>query len=310
MTTDKSVSVVIAAWNSQDTLARAIESALIQTLPVLEVIVIDDGSTDATAAIAFSYSDSRMRVLRRVTNQGVAAARNAGIRMASGTWIAFLDADDVWHPTKLERQMAFADADASVSFVFCGSREYSSSGETLGDTFRGWPITSGLEAWKALLAHNVVATPTVVARRELLIAVGEFNESMKIAEDQDMWIRLALAGPVLYVPEYLVDVYEQVGGLSRWTVSDQKLYTLAMVEEHLTQLGEKLTSSERRLIRGTRWRKTAQNAFAHGEFRYGIEMLWRSAMLGYRPVSCIAAMPLMVLKHVLDGSRRDPTVVA
>jgi hypothetical protein len=76
-----------------------------------------------------------------------------------------------------------------------------------------------------------------------------------------------------------------------------------MVEKYLEQLKEQLTSSEKRMIRGTRWRKTAQNAYAHGEFWYGMEMMWRSVLLGYRPVSCITAIASMFFGHLLNGSR-------
>ncbi|HEY2324319.1 MAG TPA: glycosyltransferase family A protein, partial [Thermoanaerobaculia bacterium] len=112
----KSVSVVIPSYNYARYLGEAIDSALAQTLPPLEVIVVDDGSTDETSEVLATYAD-RIRVLRQ-KNSGVAVARNSGIAAAHGEYVAFLDADDIWLPRKLELQMARFDE--SIGLVHCG----------------------------------------------------------------------------------------------------------------------------------------------------------------------------------------------
>ena len=100
------VSVVMPAWNAEATIVEALRSVAAQTYRDLEIIIVDDGSTDATAALAkeFCASDPRARTVRR-SNGGPAAARNLGIAEARGEWIALIDADDVWHPTKIEKQL-------------------------------------------------------------------------------------------------------------------------------------------------------------------------------------------------------------
>ena len=143
-----SVSAVIPAYNSEATLGRALDSVLAQTRPADEIIVVDDASTDGTASLARSYADRGVRLLSLPERRGAAAARNAGIGAAKGDWIAFLDADDEWLPAKLEKQVAAISSNRETPFVFCASEEFSPEGQSLGDTFRGWPVTSrqrGLE---------------------------------------------------------------------------------------------------------------------------------------------------------------------
>jgi glycosyltransferase involved in cell wall biosynthesis len=308
-----SVSVVIPAYNAQATLARALESVLAQTRPADEIIVVDDASTDGTAALATSYAGHRVILLSRPECRGAAAARNAGIRAANGTWIAFLDADDEWLPGKLERQAAAVSAAREASFVFCASEEFSPGGRSLGDTFRGDPVTTGSEAWKALLACNFVQTSTVVARRALLLQLGGFDETLKVAEDQDMWIRLALAGPPAYVPESVVRVHVQPESLSSWRLADQYAYTLPMIERHLAALGSRLNRSQIRAILGTRLNKIGLMACAHGDLGHGLAMILRSAVLGYRPLrslGTIAKAPLRAcLRKVWIFSQRGRTPV-
>jgi glycosyltransferase involved in cell wall biosynthesis len=118
------VSIIVPAYNAERFLARTLRSALRQTYVTLEMIVIDDGSTDSTAAVAraFAQSDERVRVIS-FPNGGVAKARNIGINEAAGELIAFLDADDLWHPTKLERQVAALDEMKDAAAVYTLSRD-------------------------------------------------------------------------------------------------------------------------------------------------------------------------------------------
>ena len=308
-----SVSAVIPAHNSGATLGRALDSILAQTRPADEIIVVDDASTDSTATLARSYAGRGVRVLALPERRGAAAARNVGIGAAKGVWVAFLDADDEWLLTKLERQLAAVSVNPEASFVFCASEEFSLEGQSLGDTFRGWPVTTGSEAWKALLACNFVATPTVVAWRALLLQLGGFDETLEVAEDQDMWIRLALAGPPVYVPDSLVRVHMRPESLSSWRLADQYSYTLPMIEHHLAVLGGRLTRSEARAIMGTRLNKIGLTACAHGDLPPGLSMILRSVLLGYRPLRSLGTMakaPLSAcLRKVRLFSQRGRTAV-
>jgi glycosyltransferase involved in cell wall biosynthesis len=277
-----SVSVVIPAHNGEATLARALDSVLAQSHPPQEIVVVDDFSTDGTAAIAGSYRGTRLLTLDR--RRGAAGARNAGVADAKGTWVAFLDADDEWLPSKLEKQVEALRKSPGASFVFCASHEVSAAGESLGDTYGGRAVVAGDGAWKALLSNNFVATPTVMAPRALLLSLGGFDESLKVAEDQDMWIRLALAGPPAYVPESLVRVHVQPRSLSSWTLADQYAFTLPMIERHLNQLGGRLTAREVRAILGERYVRVGLAAADNGELVHGMAMVLHSAFRGYRPL--------------------------
>jgi hypothetical protein len=297
-----SLSVVIPARNAEKTLARALDSVLAQRVTPLETILVDDASSDATAAIAAGFADHGVRVVALDKQRGAAGARNVGIEAATGDWIAFLDADDEWLPHKLEKQVAAIRARPDVSFVFCASHEFAPSGRFIGDTYQGRPVRDDENAWKALLACNFVATPTVVARRELLLRLGGFDEALKVAEDQDMWIRLALEAAPAYVPESLVRVHVRNESLSAWRLGDQVTYTLPMVEQHLERLRPRLAAGEIRAIRGERLHRVGSVAMAQGDFLHGMSLILRSAMLGYRPLQgmmLLAKLPAAKLANRL-----------
>ena len=179
--------------------------------------------------------------------------------------------------------------------------------------FAAGQLPAGSEAWKALLACNFVATPTVVARRERLLQLGGFGVTLKVAEDQDMWIRLALTGPPTYVPESLVRVHMRPESLSSWRLDDQYAYTLPMIEHHLAALGGRLTRSEARAIMGARLNKIGLTACAHGDLLRGLSITLRSVLLGYRPLRGLGAMtkaPLRVcLRKLRFFNQRGHTVV-
>ncbi|HEX4159680.1 MAG TPA: glycosyltransferase family 2 protein [Rhizomicrobium sp.] len=304
------VSVVIPAYNSEATIARALESAIGQSRPPLEIIVVDDCSTDATREIVSEYASRSVRTIILPCRSGAGAARNAGIRAASGDLTAFLDSDDEWLPEKLEKQVAMIESDSRLYFVACASRLVSAAGTDLGDTYRGQPVVTGEEAWKALLACNFVATPTVLVWRRHVLTAGGFNEKMKIGEDQDLWIRLALAGPLGYVHENLVRVYMRENSLSSWALADLLTYTMPMVEGHLATLRGRLTPREIRRIRGERLNRFGRVAYTRGEFGNGFGLLARSMLLGYRPLESTlfmasASPPAMWLKRQL-GLRASP----
>lgn len=191
------VSVVIPTWNRRRELAAAIESVLAQTLPVDEMIIVDDGSTDDTwdslKAMPQRIGRIGVRVVRQ-QNAGVSAARNAGIRLASGEFLAFLDDDDVWRPGKMARQLAIFARHPELALVACSS-----------DTLR-LPGRSGLQfvsEW-GMLVRNRFLTPCVVARRGVVLACGGFPEDMHHCEDYALWLRIAARHQCAFLNEVLV----------------------------------------------------------------------------------------------------------
>ncbi len=300
------ISVVIPVRNASTTIGRAVESVLQQTCSVHEMVVVDDASTDQSAVAAGSFP--KVRIVKLSHWSGAAAARNAGIRAACGDWIAFLDADDEWLPEKLEKQAARIGEVADQSMIFCASEEFAADGRSLGDTFRGRPVDVTPEAWKALLKTNFIATPTVMAPRQLLLRLGGFDEALPVGEDQDVWIRLAMAGRLSYVPERLVKVYVRPDSLSGFRPADQSQYMLPMIEGHLRATRDKLCKSEVRAILGERLNNAGRIAMVHGEFGRGAVFLLRAVLIGYRPLSGLAAIikaPVAVLlRRLLRGMPR------
>jgi len=215
------VSAVIPTHDAYPMVVDAVDSVLAQTLSAAEVVVVDDGSRDATAEIlAERYADRpEVRVVRG-TFGSAAAARNAGWRAARSPWIGFLDADDVWFPEKLATTAATLDASPSAGWFFSDGRfipldgaEWSSWWSAYADVperYVGHPVAELMEV-------NFVLTSSVVARRDLLEALGGFDERMSHAEDLDLWIRLARRAAVAASCRPLVRYQHRPGGLTRQT---------------------------------------------------------------------------------------------
>jgi glycosyltransferase involved in cell wall biosynthesis len=187
------VSVVIPTYNRAALLPRAITSVLNQTLSDLECIVVDDGSTDQTMQVVAGFQDPRLRVVRLPGNGGYSRANNTGIRVARGELIAFLDSDDEWLPSKLERQVArlreCEDPLAAAVYCRCTIRD--------GLTDRTWfgsRVVYEGDVFRYLLGGWHPPTPSLfLVERRSLLDVGGFSESLPRAQDYDLWLRLAEA---------------------------------------------------------------------------------------------------------------------
>jgi hypothetical protein len=180
-----SVSVVIPTFERRRSVTEAVASALAQTCGEVEVIVVDDGSTDGTAA-AVAAIDARVKVVRR-PNGGPAAARNTGIRQARAPLIAFLDSDDRWHPRHLEELLRLLESHPEAVLA-C------TAGAIRGDDALKRP-TGLTHAARSVLLGGLLYTSAVGVRREALDAIGGFDEGLLVTEDSDLWGRLSLEGP-------------------------------------------------------------------------------------------------------------------
>jgi len=206
------VSTVIPTYNRRAQVLGAIESVLRQTVSVDEIIVVDDGSTDGTPELVRERFGSRVKVVQQ-KNAGAAAARNRGIHEAQGKWIAFLDSDDLWLPTKMERQMeALARFGDRVGLCFTDCIFTGDPALTLsvfGVTgFTGKPMTGLLEepARHIVARRDPLWLQSVVARRSLLMEIGGFDETLLLGEDTDLFLRLSFKAEFCYVGEALVQV--------------------------------------------------------------------------------------------------------
>ncbi len=207
------VSAIIPTYNRWPLVCESIDSALAQDYPNLEVIVVDDGSTDATAEeLPRRYGD-RVRYIRQ-ENRGPSAARNAGIEAARGEFIAFLDSDDLWHPEKTSRQIAAIAGHEEYGFVYNTCNVLAPDGtKTSGVQYRSDYGVTG-DNFEVVLREEPTLTPAMLVRKKALMRVGLFDPSIVGEEDKDLWLRLALKYPGAYIKTPLTWVREHPG---RWT---------------------------------------------------------------------------------------------
>jgi len=191
------VTVVIPAYNAQATLAETVASVLAQTYIHLQVLVVDDGSIDDTVAIAerCSVSDPRVRILRQA-NGGVARARNAGLACSEGEFVAWLDADDVWHPQKIAQQIdVFRAANTALSYVFTGYRQIDSDNRIIANR-RPLTDVSGFTVSRQIATNFFSNTSSIMVRTELARAIGGHDPRLRdwgIEGAEDMLLQLQLA---------------------------------------------------------------------------------------------------------------------
>jgi glycosyltransferase involved in cell wall biosynthesis len=246
------VSVIIPTYNRGALLVEAVESALAQRRPPDEILVVDDGSRDDTAARMAAYGE-RVRYVRQA-NAGPSAARNHGFRLARGEYLALLDSDDLWTPDRLERQLEVLQRHPDTDVVF--GREVLFGA---GQPDRDWNLhdpevrrvlaqTAGplVPILPVLIRENVVPTSTALFRRALLDRTGGIDESLRQAEDWDLWLRFALAGArFAHVPSPLCRRRMHDSNLIHDKEARMQA-TLAVLERHLPQLRELRAVAEQR----------------------------------------------------------------
>ena len=211
------VSVILPTYNRAEYLPRAMESVLSQSYENLELIVVDDGSTDNTREVVNAYQDARIRYMRTPSNRGVAAARNAGIRRASGEYIAFQDSDDKWLPGKLEKQMqVLAEAEPDVGMVYHIMSRVDSENEVyyIPDPCIPMNVREG-DIFTYLLAENIIGAPAICVRKEVLTGaggVGVFDTTLPNLEDYELLLRITAKYKVAYIDEVLIETYRLESG--------------------------------------------------------------------------------------------------
>jgi len=239
------VSVVIPTYNRAELVVRAVQSVLLQTYPDLEVIVVDDASTDDTQERIkiLQQVDHRIRHFRHDSNRGAQAARNTGIEASMGEYMAFLDSDNEWCPRKLERQMAlFSQKADSLGVVYCGYWKVSDDGDVLDEYV---PRYRGL-VYKQTLADWITDTSALVVRKDILEKIHGFDENIRAYQEWDLCIRLARECQFDFVPECLA-LYHQhaLPSISKDHLSDAYGY-LGVVdtyrEEILCECGRRTLS--------------------------------------------------------------------
>jgi glycosyltransferase involved in cell wall biosynthesis len=248
------VSVIIPAHNAEAFVADTVDSALNQTYQDLEVIVVDDGSSDGTVAALARFGD-RIRVHQQ-PNGGVAKARNTGVSLATGAWVAFLDADDLWLPEKTDRQLACSPASPMIysDRLNIGARGDLPELQSVATRMHGGDI------FVPLLRDNFITLASVMMRRDLFEQLGGFYTGLHGTADWDLWIRVAERHPIGFVPEPLVKYRFHDASMSRnWAhMSRERTQVIARALD--LERGKALDWVTRRQIWAETWRTNGWDA--------------------------------------------------
>ena len=244
-----SLSVVIPTYNRARMVCRAIDSVRAQRHPPSEIIVVDDGSTDGTAALLTKRYGGAITLLRQ-ENRGVAAARNSGVAAARGEWVAFLDSDDVWHPEKLQRQIAWHRENPQIEWSHTGERWIRNGREVRQKAHHAKPEGA---CFHRTLTRCTIAPSSVVIRRTLLEACGGFDEAFRVCEDFDLWLRLLRRHPVGLLEEALVTKHAGHTQLSE-SGEVMEYYRIRALLKHLpdTEVAAEIARKREILERGAR----------------------------------------------------------
>jgi glycosyltransferase involved in cell wall biosynthesis len=225
------ISVIIPVYNGEKTIRATIETVLKQTFSDFELIVIDDGSQDATLEIISEFRDTRIKVLSG-SNRGVSVARNRGIAQASGDFIAFLDADDLWTPNKLEAQFNALQTNPQAAVAYSWTDYIDESGQFL---YPGSHITLNGNVYSQLLVKNFLENGSnPLIRTHVLKTVGAFDESLSPSEDWDMWLRLAANYDFVAVPSPQI-LYRISSNSASSNISKQAIQGLKVINKYFNQ---------------------------------------------------------------------------
>lgn len=213
-TSEPVVSVVMGTYNQQRHVREALDSALAQTFRDIEIIVVDDASTDDTVDIIHSYGD-QVRLIRRTENSGVCqVTRNMGIRAARGRYVAFLDHDDAWFPQKIDKQVAFMEAHPGIPLSHTYCEVFDSRSETQGVRHEDQLPSTG-RCFGQLLRHCFITMSSVMVRRSLFTEIGYFNEDRTLfSEDYEFFLRVAKEYPIGLLEEVLTRYRKSAAGIT------------------------------------------------------------------------------------------------
>lgn len=267
MARDIDISTIIPTYNRRELLVRAIESVMAQTRVVDEIIVIDDGSSDGTEAELASRYGERIQYVRQ-DNAGVSAARNRGLALARGRYLALLDSDDVWHPDKIRQQFEWLEARPDYGMVLCDVEMIDDVHGTSRILHRRNAIPEDGRVAAMVASDPSLVPSSIMFRREVYSDIGGFDENLPTAEDIDFHLRVALRWPIGVVEQSLVSIVHGHSGLSALprTYDDY----VHVMERALGASGDQLTEHEKRTALAATYLRNARGML--------ICSRWRSAM--------------------------------
>lgn len=292
------VSVIIPAYNCAAYIREAVDSALAQDYPALEVIVVDDGSSDGTGAALAAYGE-RIRLLSQ-RNRGCAAARNLGLAHARGSHVAFLDGDDVWRPDKIRRQIEAMRRSghrmAYSRFIVWhpdGDGSYPSAERMFGTDGAAHVSDCALvtgATYDALLLDCIVWTSTVLIEKSALMEAGGFDESLQLGEDYDLWLRLSRRLSMLGIEEPTALYRQHPASITRGARAINYEYLVLM--RALERWGGGASGSSAAIRK-----RLARSMFNHGyaHYRYGDARIGVASFFRCLRHGDLRARPLLLL---------------
>lgn len=208
------VSVVLPAYNAASFIAEALDSVIAQTYGNLEIIVVDDGSTDDTRRVVSQYDEVKYV---RQQRGGAGAARNRGIRHSHGKYVAFIDADDLWLPEKIERQVDLLRR-SGLKWCYCDAYfSWYESEQVIGTLSNTQSVHQGDILVPYVLGRFSIPLPSTLVQRDVFEVVGYFDESLSTVEHTDLWARISVEYPIGYVDRPLVQIRKRFDSLKRTT---------------------------------------------------------------------------------------------
>jgi len=301
MALDVDVSVIIPTYNRRELVCRAINSVLAQSRPVAEILVVDDGSTDGTMDALGARYGEQLRCVSQ-PNAGVAAARNHGLRLAQGRFIAFLDSDDEWEQDKTRQQREWLDDHPDFGMVLCDVMRVNARHEEI-EHFRRrdmLPVDGLILKW--VLLHPTLVPTSLMMRREVVQSVGGFDESLQTGEDLDFHLRVAALWPIGVIEAPLVRAMRGHDGLSSLprTYDDY----IAVIERAAAAAEGKVEEADRRralarayarnargLLYARRWRDALR--LARNAWRQEPDVRERLRLLRLAPLAARSALAAM-----------------
>ncbi len=270
------VSVIVATYNYGCYLAGALESIQAQTFANWEAVIVDDGSTDGTSEVVRKFSaDSRIHYIK-TENGGQPSAENKGIRASRGSYLAFLDADDLWFPEKLEKQIKLFDADPALGIAYSRRLTIDPRGIVVERCNRA--LYRG-KVLKQLFRNNFVCFSSSMVNRKVFEAVGAFNEECRHASDYEFWLRAARMFTFDYVDEPLVKYRKGHANLT--SRGDRQLtYALKIMDEFIKNYPREIPPSEARRAYAETYLHMAQ---ATRENSRNQALSWLLRSIGLRP---------------------------
>jgi glycosyltransferase involved in cell wall biosynthesis len=288
------VSVIIPTYNAAQFVTAAIDSVLAQTFQDVEILVVDDGSTDDTKNTLAKYGD-RIEYLYK-QNGGVAKARNYAIERAQGEYVAFLDADDLWLPEKLAKQIALFESRRKIGLCYTGAEIID---ENLAVKGHIDAATHEDACEKLLLTMNIMVLSSVMVRREIVLQTEGFDSHFSTTADKEFWLRLSLLTKFAAVPDYLVKYRDVTGSMSsdpflskRDTLETlNKFFSLPDLPEKYRRLKNESLSNNLMVVAGE---------FLHNKkFGESLKCMWQSIKYHPSNIKRPLGLPIRLVRRFL-----------